>query len=84
MIELGREAKDKITGFKGILIGKAEYLFGCTQYCIVPKVSKDNTKNGGLWFDEGRLEIIGNGILPKEVRVKKNGGPNMDSPINVY
>jgi len=79
MKNLGKEAKDKITGFEGIIIGKINYLFGCAQYGIAPK-SKDGKVNDTNWFDEGRVEIIGNGIAPEEVKVEKNGGVNRDCP----
>ena len=82
MKNLGKEAKDKITGFEGIIIGKINYLFGCAQYGIAPK-SKDGKVNDTNWFDEGRVEIIGNGIAPEEVKVEKNGGVNRDCPRQV-
>ena len=80
MIKLGQEAKDKITGFKGILIGKIEYLTGCDQYGITPKSKGGQKSTGTEWFDEGRIEVIGTGVLPEEVKTKKNGGPNRDAP----
>ena len=79
MIRLGFKAKDKITGFEGILIGKASYLYGCDQYAITPPV-RDGKTVDTQWFDEGRVEIIGSGILPEEVQVEKPGGPNRDCP----
>ena len=78
MKNLGKEAKDKITGFEGIIIGKINYLFGCAQYGIAPRVKEDGKVNDTNWFDEGRIEIIGNGIAPEEVKVEKNGGVNRD------
>ena len=79
-IKLGKEAKDKVTGFKGIIIGKADYLYGCTQYALKPKVDKSGKPMDTEWFDDGRIEIIGQGVAPKEVRGTKNGGPNEDAP----
>ena len=79
MIKLGQKAKDKVTGFAGILIGKIEYLFGCTQYGIAPEV-KDGKVNETNWFDEGRIEVLGRGILPEEVQGEKPGGVNRDCP----
>ena len=32
---------------------------------------------------QGRIEIIGSGIAPEEVRVDKNGGINRDVPRGV-
>jgi len=45
-IELGKKGKDKVTGIEGMITGKCEYLYGCTQYCIVPE-SKDNKHSEG-------------------------------------
>lgn len=80
MITLGKEAKDKITGFQGIITAKVEYLFGCNQYGLTPKVKEDGTTKDTQYFDEGRIEVIGNGILPEEVQVDKKGGINRDMP----
>jgi len=79
MIELGKKGRDKITGFEGIITGKAEYLFGCTQYNLVPPMREGKLPDI-QWFDEGRIEIIGEGVALKDVQVEKNGGPNRDTP----
>jgi len=79
MIKLGQKAKDKVTGFEGIIVGKAEYLFGCNQFGLAPE-AKDGKINGTSWFDEGRIEVLGRGILPEEVTTKKPGGVNRDCP----
>lgn len=79
MIELGQKAKDKITGFEGILTGRAQYLYGCDQYVITPPAIEGKCGNGE-WFDEGRIEITGAGVAPASVQVAKPGGPNRDCP----
>ena len=79
MIELGQKAKDKVTGFEGILIGRIEYLFGCNQYGIAPE-AKDGKVNDTNWFDEGRIEITGPGVTAEEVKAEKPGGVNRDCP----
>ena len=74
MLEMGQEAKDKITGFKGILTARHQYITGCDQYAITPDLD-ENGKLGDIFqFDEGRIEIIGPGINKKEVQVKPPGG----------
>jgi len=80
MIKLGQKAKDKITGFEGILYGKASYLTGCDQYCLVPPIKDDGEIKSSQWFDEGRIEVIGEGVTVQDVTVEKNGGPNRDCP----
>lgn len=80
-IELGVQARDKITGFTGIITGKASYLTGCDQYVLVPKMTEEDKKvRDSVWFDEGRLEVVGPGINAEEVQGEKNGGPQRDAP----
>lgn len=79
MIELGQKAKDKITGFEGIIIGRAQYLTGCDQYVLAPPV-KEGKICDSQWFDEGRIEILGAGISAQDVAGPKPGGPNRDAP----
>jgi hypothetical protein len=74
MIELGKKGKDKISGLEGIITGRATYMYGCDQYCIVP-LAKDNAPSEGFWYDEGRIEVIDEGIKPEEVQVERKGGP---------
>lgn len=80
MIELGVKAKDKLTGFEGVVYGRAQYLTGCDQYILVPEIDKDGKVQDNHWFDEGRLQIIGSGLTEKEVEAPKRGGPNCMNP----
>jgi len=79
--ELGREAEDIITGFRGIIIGRCEYLFGCNTIGIAPRTLKDGKRIDTEWFDEGRIRIIGVGINPVEVQGEAPGADyNRDNP----
>ena len=81
MIELGKMAEDKITGFQGIIVGHARYLTGCDQYVLAPRAKRGEGLISSQWFDEGRIKILkGGGISAKEVSGTKNGGPNRDAP----
>lgn len=75
IINLGDIAKDKITGFEGVITGKASYLTGCDQYCIQPKVKDGDSGNcpDAKWFDEGRIDPIFQGPLPYNVKAERNG-----------
>jgi hypothetical protein len=73
--ELGKKARDKVTGFQGIITARTEHLTGCDRYQVTPPVKADGTKPEEYWFDEAELDIIGDGISPKDVRGKENGGP---------
>lgn len=71
-MELGVKVKDKITAFEGLATGKASYITGCDQYLVQPP-SKDGEFKEGRWIDEGRLEVIGDGISPELVKAEENG-----------
>jgi len=80
MIKLGQKAKDKITGFEGILTSRHQYITGCDQYSLAPEGLDDDNKLKEIYsFDEGRIEIIGCGINPETVKTKKAGGPQFAS-----
>ena len=79
---LGKQVKDKITGFEGIVVGKTTYLFGCNVYGIAPP-AKDGKVNDTSWFDAGRLEVIGEGVSPADVQEEKPGGLSMSAPNNI-
>ncbi len=80
-IELGTKVKDVVTGFKGTVTGRAEYLTGCRQYCVIPK-SEGNKAAEGNWFDEQRLEVIDNkqvALASQPAKAEIKGGPQ-DAP----
>lgn len=82
MDKFGKEAKDKITGFKGIITGRCDYLYGCRQYELNPKLDKDGKKQSTEWFDEGRIEIIGKGINPESVKSEEDGCESQSHPTS--
>lgn len=75
MIELGKEGKDRITGFVGIVTARHTYITGCDQYTLTPKKNEDGDIKDQYSFDEGRVEVIGDGILVATVQTKVKGGP---------
>ena len=82
MENLGKRAKDKITGLEGIIVARAVHLFGCATYALAPQVLADGKPVPSTWFDEGRIEIIGDGISLESVQVEKPGWDNLDGPNN--
>ena len=55
-MELGIGAKDAITGFKGTLTARIEYITGRIQYEVTPQVGSDGSSQKAEWVDESRLE----------------------------
>jgi len=80
-IKMGRKVKDLVTGFTGIVTGKAIYLNGCTQYLVETKVNKDGELKW-KWFDENQLKDLGPGIkISKSKKGKPPGGPMEKAPM---
>ncbi len=78
--QVGLEVRDKFTGFEGKIAYRVEYMYGCNQYAIFPSVDNDGKSREGELFDEGRIEVIGQGLAPREVVALKRGGINRDAP----
>lgn len=77
---LGKKVKDKITGFEGIATSKHIYLTGCNQFGVQPQVDEKGKVPDKGYFDEGRLEVTGEGVKPKDVKVDDSGCDNREHP----
>lgn len=71
--ELGLMAKEKITGFSGIITARCEFLTGCNRYCVQPTGLVNGRPVDSLYFDESQIEIIGEGINREDVTGKEPG-----------
>ncbi len=75
--ELGSQAEDTVTGFKGTITGRNEWTNGCKQYCLKAKVVKGGEIKSGEWIDEEDIKIL----KPAKATTKREtGGPRADSP----
>ncbi len=74
-IELGDEVKCTVTGFRGIAIGRSEFLQGCARVGVQPKVGSDGKHPESHWIDEPQLEVI------KKQKVKR-GNKNTGGPLS--
>lgn len=80
--DLGKRAKDLITGFEGTIVYRVNYLTGCDQYGIQPEIdpTKKNEIPESKQFDENRLSVYSDPplVLPKRDNVEEpwKGGPN--------
>jgi len=78
MIEFETKVVDRITGFTGIVCGKCEYLNGCVQYLVKPKMKKGETSQPeGKWIDEQYLTVKG-----KKVKGKATAGGDSSAPLS--
>ncbi len=59
-IELGRKVRDKVSGFEGIVTGRAEYLYTTPTVQVTPEaVGSDGKLIGSVWLEEAQLEPAG-------------------------
>ena len=56
---LGRRAKDRVTGFEGVITSVCFDLYGCVQVGVTPIAGKDGKLGDSHWFDVQRAELLG-------------------------
>ena len=72
-IKLGSLVRDVITELEGIVIARIDYLNGCVQYSVQPKVDKQMKLGKVEWVDEEQLEVIGDGVIKSyKLAIEKN------------
>lgn len=73
MIRLGDIARDKVTGYEGMVVAITEWLHGCKRIGIQPtKLDKDGKPRDAMQFDELQVELVKAG---KHTPVQATGGP---------
>ncbi len=73
MINLGDTAKDTITGYTGIVVGRTEWINGCVRYIIQSTQLKDGVPVDPQHIDEPQLELVK--AAKSKVKTDKTGGP---------
>ena len=90
MIELGDKVRDKVTGYEGIATSKTEFLNGCTQIEVTPKIKKGTNPTPeqmiGMGIDQQQLEKVGNGVNTptKKIESSDTGGRMRRVPRKAY
>lgn len=57
-IELGREVYDKVTGFQGVVVARAEYLLGESTVMVQPISDSESKMPDPQWFSESRVSLV--------------------------
>ena len=76
-IKLGNKLRCAITGFTGIATAKIEYINGCVQFLVKPRLDKEGKSVEGQYLDWQQLEVIEGGI---EIKGAQTGGPSSSAP----
>ena len=75
--KLGEIAKDKITGFEGVVITRSQWLSSCNTYSIQSKSLVEGKPVERQHFDEPQLELVSE----REFKPKREtGGPAKAPP----
>lgn len=82
-IELGDRVRDLISGFEGIVVGRTEWLFGCTRIGVSPGKLHEGKTIDSEWFDVQQLELVEKKALKRQSEEAKEpeskpGGPRKD------
>jgi hypothetical protein len=72
-VDLGDEARDPISGAKGVVAGRATHFNGCVRFLLQLGLNKDGEWQNGVWIDGPRLEVIKAKKQP--VGKRSTGGP---------
>ena len=58
MIQLGDRVADEVTGFRGIVEARCEYLTGCARLLVQPTLDEKGAWTEARWIDEPRLQLL--------------------------
>ena len=75
--KLGEVAKDKITGFEGVVIARSQWLNSCNTYSVQSKELVKGAPVERQHFDEPQLELVSEQEFEP---VQKTGGPPKAPP----
>ncbi len=76
-IELGSTVKHRVSGYKGIVTGRHEYLYGCRSYTVQAQELKDGKPVDHIFADEDACEVL---KMAKPHKVRDTGGPMPEPP----
>lgn len=79
-IQLGDKVKCKYTGFIGIVIMKTEFINGCIQFAVAPKVSKENKIPEEIGIDSQSLIIVARGEKGKKIDLEIERKKRLEKP----
>ncbi len=82
-VPLGAKARDRVSGFEGIIECRGEWLNGCIRITLAPTdLDKDGALKKTATFDIEQIELLDEGaviVAPKPMERRTNGP--MPSPV---
>lgn len=80
MVQVGQTVRDKITGFEGVVMSRAEYLWGCVRVEVQARDLKDGEPRDWRVFDEPQLEVLD---VPNIAEVSGSNAPGGPRPSSL-
>jgi hypothetical protein len=74
-IKLGDVVQDKVTGYVGVVICQARWLYGCKRYTVQSPVLKDGVPVANICADEDSLTV--HKAVKIKSPVRSGGGPTL-------
>lgn len=76
-INLGDEVRDRVTGYKGIVVCVAEWLNGCRRLLVQAEgLQESGQPIEAVYVDEPQLELVERGAFtPRPAEQLPTGGP---------
>ena len=74
--DFGSKARDKVTGFVGVVTGFTTYDTGCDRYMLTPPVDEKGQMSKSEWVDSSRLESVPEPRKETKRSPRHGGGPN--------
>ena len=56
--DLGAEARDRVTGYRGVITARCQHLTGCNTYGVMRKADDKGEIADPHWFDEQRIALV--------------------------
>lgn len=80
--ENGDTLEDKVSGFEGVVMVRAEYSTGCVHYGLQSQAMKDGQPTDWQWLDQSRLELVKSGVVKFVIPEGTTSGPFPSGPQN--
>ena len=79
--QLGQELRDKISGYQGVCMVRAEYSTGCMHYGVLTRTrDKDGNERPWKWEDESRWEAVEAPLPERSWLKRRTSGPCPSGP----
>ena len=78
--ENGDILRDKVSGFEGVVMVRAEYSTGCIHYGMQSQEMKDGSPRDWEWMDQSRLESVSKRTVTFDIDEDRKSGAMPSGP----